>query len=82
MNVNDASTSYNRAYGANISGFFMKVQEKTTNHKLTLAVSFLVERVQKHDGLNGLSETHLIGENRVGFLTVIEPQPVDTLLHK
>ena len=62
--------------------FFMKVQEKTTNHKLTLAVSFLVERVQKHDGLNGLSETHLIGENRVGFLTVIEPQPVDTLLHK
>ena len=50
-------------------------------HKLTLAMSFFVQRVQERDGLDGFTQTHLVGENGIRLFSVIETQPIDALLH-
>lgn len=39
-------------------------------------MTFEVEGIEESDRLNGLAETHLIGENHIDFIAIRESQPV------
>lgn len=53
--------------------------ERDADQKRALAVALLVERVEKGDGLDGLAQAHLVGEDGVGAVAPRVAQPVESL---
>lgn len=51
----------------------------STHQERPLAMALLVERVEECNGLDGFTETHLVGKDGVYALTPRVTQPVQTL---
>ena len=49
------------------------------NEERTSAVTFLVQGVQKGDGLDGLAQAHLVGQDDIRAIVPTMPGPTDTL---